>query len=1030
MMLKTKIVVAFFLFLVFSIPLLALAGPVPDTGQTICYDNSGVTDCPSTGEPFYGQDASYTINPPSYTKLDENGDALPDDATTWVMVRDNVTGLIWEVKADDESIHDKDNTYTWYDSNTETNGGDAGTPGDGTDTEDFIQALNDASFGGYSDWRLPNREELHSIIDYGRHSPSIDIKYFPYTLSNHYWSSTTLVGDNYMAWRVNFLSGYDGYDLDYGKSNSYYIRAVRGGQSSSKLVDNGDGTVTDVSTGLMWQQTHGEAMTWEVALAYCEDLSHAGYSDWRLPNIKELSSIVDLNTDGPAIDKTYFPNTVSSGYWSSTTDVSYIYGAWYVHFLSGIVFDMNGSDYVRAVRGGQNRLLDYLVIHTPSQGGGLTPGSVMKITWDTKDIPGNVKISISRQGGKDGTFSETIAESTENDGSYNWAVTGPDSFNCMLKMEPLEAGYESKGTIQGLFTIDNPTMSVDQPSHNYGSAIVGSSCPVKTFTITNTGLGGLQINNVSITGQDTSDFLITSNGCTGQALQPSDLCTIDVEFCPTSTGEKNAKLSISSNDPTEPLIELSLAGLGLNPADLMVTLADEFEAIGALGGPFTPTSSTYTLENTGDVPLNWTASKSAVWMDLSATSGSLESGATTQVTVSINNVAENYALGTYTDTVSIVNTTNGNGDTSRDVILRVVLLPGEEINSKAVLVAGGGPYPGNHLWSATKACCDYTYYVLSLRGYSEDKIRYLSHESPVDNDKVYGPATNTALDQAIQWAADVEELLLYLNDHGGNGTFKIGQYETLTATQLDSWLDTLQDQYDVRVIMIYDACYSGSFLPVLKATGEQDRVLISSAGDDERAYFVSDGVVSFSWYFWSLIDSGETILGAFSNAKNSIQYSFIEQTPYLETNGNGIGNEKEDGTLVSDSYIGTYVVAAAEPPVIATVSPSQHLSGKSSADIYAEGVTCDSVIVRVWGVVVPPDFEPGSPDNPVTELPTFELTHVGSGRYEGTYTNFKISGEYTITLYAEDVNNLISDPVQTTVVKKGSMPWLMLLLSD
>ena len=212
------------------------AAPVPDTGQTKCYDADGKEIiCPSPGQPFYGQDANYTINPISYTKLDATGSALPDSATSWVMVKDNVTGLIWEMKTNKDGVqnytdpHDADNRYTWYDSNPATNGGDPGYPGDGTDTEDFIKALNDAKYGGFSDWRLPTIKELAYIVDYSIKypGPTINASYFPNTAASWYWSSTTYADYTSYAWSVGFDDG------DGGSSNKhydYYVRAVRGGQ--------------------------------------------------------------------------------------------------------------------------------------------------------------------------------------------------------------------------------------------------------------------------------------------------------------------------------------------------------------------------------------------------------------------------------------------------------------------------------------------------------------------------------------------------------------------------------------------------------------------------------------------------------------------------------------------------------------------------------------------------------------------------------------------------------------------------------
>ena len=122
------------------------------------------------------------------------------------------------------------------------------------------------------------------------------------------------------------------------------------------FVDNGDSSVTDTETGLMWQQTTAaDEMTWEEAISYCESLTLAGYSDWRLPNRVELQSLLDYTRYDPAIDTMAFPDTKSAYYWSSTTFVYETTRAWRVRFYDGVVFMYNKpkTHYVRAVRGGQ-----------------------------------------------------------------------------------------------------------------------------------------------------------------------------------------------------------------------------------------------------------------------------------------------------------------------------------------------------------------------------------------------------------------------------------------------------------------------------------------------------------------------------------------------------------------------------------------------------------------------------------------------------------------------------------------------------
>lgn len=169
------------LYFVLGMLILAVSGisaPVPDTGQTQCYDSLGYEiPCPLPGQPLYGQDANYTIKPMSFTKLDSNGNALDDSATTWAMVRDNVTGLIWEGKRnyDGETNyndpHDADNHYSWYNPTDPY----PGKPGDGTDTQDLIDTLNTERFGGYSDWRIPTFQELENMVDCSKVAgPTID----------------------------------------------------------------------------------------------------------------------------------------------------------------------------------------------------------------------------------------------------------------------------------------------------------------------------------------------------------------------------------------------------------------------------------------------------------------------------------------------------------------------------------------------------------------------------------------------------------------------------------------------------------------------------------------------------------------------------------------------------------------------------------------------------------------------------------------------------------------------------------------
>ena len=459
----------------------------PDTGQTKCYDDSGEIPCPAPGEPFFGQDAQYQGPPRSYTKLGYGGVELPDTATQadgWIMTRDNVTGLIWEIKTDDGSIHDKDNTYTWCDTNSTTNGGYQGTCGAGSDTEDFIAALNAAHFGGYSDWRLPTIKELSTLVNSNipHPGPTIDTAYFPNTKSSGYWSSTTYAEEERLvgAWFVAFEAGVV---FLAPKGDDLYVRAVRGGQKHSKnrFIDNHDGTITDTATGLIWQKcSMGQSYnpvtndcdgspgtyTWQAALAACEDLVFVGYDDWRLPDRNEVQSIVDYSRYAPAIDTNYFSGWWS---WSSTTIAGDANYAWHIRtFDVDLGLSKNSSSYVRCVRSGQNGPSDHLVI------------SGRVVDFDTGAAIDGASIVLN---GGNKTSSNSNGEFSFEDlgaGTYTISVTkaGYHAFNDEITVTP---GITQNIVVRLVPDKGLPAI-IDVSADYEGVFIEGVSCP-NTYTV-------------------------------------------------------------------------------------------------------------------------------------------------------------------------------------------------------------------------------------------------------------------------------------------------------------------------------------------------------------------------------------------------------------------------------------------------------------------------------------------------------------------------------------------------------------------
>ncbi|MBK7001585.1 MAG: DUF1566 domain-containing protein [Rhodoferax sp.] len=222
-------------FLCYSSMALAI-GPINDTGVT-GYANdtqNGLTVEPSSHprqDARYGRDAAALAGKLSktgvgnkgfdFTKIANDGSVLSASAALgagdkdWACTRDNVTGLIWEVKAT-SGLREQNYTYTWYNSNPATNGGGTGTSSGNEscfingrcDTEKFVQDVNRDGLCGTKDWRLPSVKELQGIVDFGRSNPTIDPTYFPNTpTDSYYWTSSPYSDGSSSAWYVHFLYG-------------------------------------------------------------------------------------------------------------------------------------------------------------------------------------------------------------------------------------------------------------------------------------------------------------------------------------------------------------------------------------------------------------------------------------------------------------------------------------------------------------------------------------------------------------------------------------------------------------------------------------------------------------------------------------------------------------------------------------------------------------------------------------------------------------------------------------------------------
>ncbi|WP_308984294.1 DUF1566 domain-containing protein [Thalassobacterium sedimentorum] len=336
----------------------ALTYPIVDTAQNQAYDTASEIELPQLGAAFYGQDAQYQNQEPSYQ---DNGDGT---------VSDRVTGLMWTQD-----------------------------PGEKMSYKDALRNAETCRVGGYDDWRLPTIKELYSLIQLNGIDPDprsqselglrpfIDESVFKFNygkaenderiIDSQFASSTKYVSTTMRGaetlFGVNFADGrIKGYGLQDPRGRgdkTFFVLYVRGNHDYgiNRFIDNGDGTITDEATGLTWMQSDSKVgMNWPSALEYAENLEFAGHSDWRLPNAKELQSIIDYTrspdtTHSAAIDPIFEATPIINEggetdfahYWTSSTHAGARSSATAVYFAFG-----RALGFMRDRRSGGIKLLD------------------------------------------------------------------------------------------------------------------------------------------------------------------------------------------------------------------------------------------------------------------------------------------------------------------------------------------------------------------------------------------------------------------------------------------------------------------------------------------------------------------------------------------------------------------------------------------------------------------------------------------------------------------------------------------------
>jgi uncharacterized protein DUF1566/Big-like domain-containing protein/List-Bact-rpt repeat protein len=688
---------------------------IVDTGQTKCFNNIIEITAPSSGADFYGQDAQFDGKQPSYT--------LSADGLT---VYDNMTDLTWQKSPDinGDGTIDADDKVTYDEALT------------------YAETLNSQKYGGYDDWRVPSIKECYSLIEFSGKDisgyegddtsslvPFIDTDYFDFAygdtsvgerlIDSQYASSTkyvstTMNGDETL-FGVNFADGrIKGYGLILnGTEKTFFLICCRGNTSygNNNYTDNSDSTISDSATGLMWSQDDsGEGLNWQEALAWVQTknaVNYLGHSDWRLPDIKELQSIVDYSrspdtTSSAAIDSIFNCSSITNEggeadypyFWSTTTHEAYndtAATANYIAFgramgyMNGSWMDVHGAGAQRSdPKSGDPD--DYPTGHGPQ-------GDAIRIYNYVRLVRDNQQYTVTFQ--TDGTAGASIS------GNTSQTISAEEDCSAVTANAPTNYTFTSwSGDFNGT---DNP-LTITDVSANM-TIIANFADNMLTVSIDSTSISednGTSTATVTRAGTDGSLTVNLSSNDTSEATVPATVTIPDgsnsVDFTINAVndgvvdGTQTVLITVSADD-------YSSGSSTIDIVDVQVMLTVAVSGSGSTD----PTAGDHIIQNgigqnitayptTGNHFVNWTATADVTIADSSeeSTTATLTVNSTVtanfeenilELTIDPEIISENG--GTATGTVTRNSGSTGDltvnlssDDTSEATVPATVIIPG------------------------------------------------------------------------------------------------------------------------------------------------------------------------------------------------------------------------------------------------------------------------------------------------------------------------------------------------------------------